>query len=150
MSPPDVWGPPVWSFIHMLTIKIKEGLAEECYRSVFQIIQLICKHLPCPSCSQDASNFLSKIKIIDIRSKKKLLNTIYLFHNYVNRKTRKQLFQYNKLDNYYKVDFKASIMNFFKVYNTTGNMNLINESFHRKFIVKQIKKWIKTNFNNYT
>ena len=149
MSPPEVWGPPTWSFIHLLSIRIKDNLDADIYRSVFKFIQLICKHLPCPSCAQDATSFLSKIKLSDIRSKKKLLNTIFLFHNYVNKKTYKPMFPYNKLNNYYKSDFNVSILNFFKVYNTNGNMSLINESFHRKLIMKDIKKWIKNNIIHY-
>ena len=150
MSPPEVWGPPTWSFIHLLTIRIKDNLDSDVYRSVFTFIQLICKHLPCPTCSLDATNFLSKIKLLDIRSKKKLINTFYLFHNYVNKKTGKPIFSYGKLTNYYNLDFNASILNFFKIYNTNGNMSLLNESFHRKLIMKDIKKWIKTNIIHYS
>lgn len=145
MSPPQVWGPPTWAFLHLLTIRIKDNLDAEVYKSVFTFIQLICKHLPCPSCAHDAINFLSKIKVEDIHCKKKLLTTLYIFHNYVNKKTGKGAFPYGKLHRYSKIDFNTSIINFLKVYNTNGNMSLINESFHRKLIMKNVKKWIKTN-----
>jgi hypothetical protein len=36
-----------------------------------------------------------------------------------------------------------------KVYNTKGNMNMLNESFRRKFIVKELNNWLKSNIKSF-
>ena len=61
MAPPEVWGPPIWIFFHTITTKVKDGLDVNVYKGLFRIIKTICKNLPCPECSSDATQFLSKI-----------------------------------------------------------------------------------------
>ena len=145
MAPPEVWGPPIWTFFHTIATKIKGGLESNVYKGLFIIIKTICKNLPCPSCSTDATIFLSKINEDDINSKQKLLNNIYVFHNYVNSKTKKKLFNYNMILNYDKLDLAVTIRQFIRAYNTTGNMNLLNESFQRQLTIKELRRWIRSN-----
>lgn len=147
MAPPDVWGPPVWIFFHTITVKIKDDLDVNVYKGLFRIIKTICKNLPCPTCSTDATQFLSKINEDIINSKQALINNIYIFHNYVNKKNKKPLFNYNKILNYNHVDLAATIRRFIRAYNTQGNMNLINESFQRQLTIKEFKRWIRANIS---
>jgi hypothetical protein len=147
MAPPEVWGPPIWLFFHTITSKIKDGLDVNVYKGLFRIIKTICKNLPCPTCSTDATQFLSKINEDTINSKQKLINNIYIFHNYVNKKNKKTLFNYNKMFNYNQVDLAGSIRQFIRAYNTSGNMNLLNESFQRQLAVKEFRRWIRANIS---
>ena len=147
MSPPEVWGPSIWMFFHTITSKIKDGLDVNVYKGLFRIIKTICKHLPCPTCSQDATLFLSKINDDTISSKQKLINNIYIFHNYVNTKKKKKLFNYNMMLNYNRVDLAGAIRRFIRAYNTHGNMNLINESFQRQLAIKEFKRWLRANIS---
>ena len=64
MSPPEVWGPAVWTLFHTLIAKIDERAYPYISPQLFYMIVRICRFLPCPECSTDASNFLAKIKII--------------------------------------------------------------------------------------
>lgn len=145
MAPPEVWGPPIWTFFHTITTKIKDDLDGNVYKGLFVIIKTICKHLPCPSCSTDATIFLSKINEDSVNSKQKLINNIYIFHNYVNSKTNKKLFNYNMILNYAHLNLAVTIRQFIKTYHTAGNMNLLNESFQRQLAMKEFKRWIRTN-----
>ena len=145
MAPPEVWGPPIWLFFHTITAKVKDGLDINVYKGLFRIIKTICKNLPCPTCSSDATQFLSKINEDVINSKQKLINNIYIFHNYVNKKNKKQLFNYNKILNYNQVDLAGVIRQFIRAYNTSGNMNLLNESFQRQLAVKEFRRWMRSN-----
>jgi uncharacterized membrane protein YheB (UPF0754 family) len=147
MAPPEVWGPPIWMFFHTITSKIKDGLDINVYKSLFRIIKTICKNLPCPTCSTDATIFLSKINEDVINSKQKLINNIYIFHNYVNTKNKKTLFNYNKIVNYNQLDLAVSIRQFIRAYNTSGNMNLLNESFQRQLAVKEFRRWMRANIS---
>jgi hypothetical protein len=147
MAPPEVWGPPLWIFFHTITAKVKDGLDVNVYKGLFRLIKTICKNLPCPTCSTDATLFLSKINEDVINSKQKLINNIYIFHNYVNSKTKKKLFNYNMILNYNHIDLAIAIRQFIKAYNTSGNMNLLNESFQRQLAVKEFRRWMRVNIS---
>ena len=97
MSPPEVWGPAVWSLFHTLAERVNAHIYPYIARQMFKMIVRICGFLPCPECSNDASNFLAKIKIENLKTKEDFKKTFYLFHNYVNAKKRKPLFNYSNI-----------------------------------------------------
>jgi len=142
MAPPEVWGPPVWNLIHTLSSKIREDAYPILYTHLFNIIVKICKFLPCPECSNDASIFLAKIKSSDIKTKNEFKNIFYLFHNYVNTKKRKKLYNYHDLRVYEFYNLNKTINNFIINYQTKGNMKLLTESFQRIFVIKEFKNFI--------
>jgi hypothetical protein len=107
------------------------------------MIVAICKFLPCPECSTDASNFLAKIDLKNYKTKDEFKNMLYLFHNYVNAKKRKALFNYANMPKYNNLNLINVINDFIAKYNTKGNMKLLSESFHRTFVVKEFIKWFK-------
>ena len=145
MSPPSIWGPPIWVFLHTLAARIKEEDYNRLIPQLLSLIQRICSLLPCPECSQHATIFLGKIQIKNIPTKKDFINTIYLFHNSVNKRNKKGLYNYTNIDVYKNYNFINVFKNFVRVYNTKGNMSMINESFRREFVVKDLKKWLKHN-----
>ena len=141
MSPPEIWGPAVWILFHTLLEKVDNYYYLNVYRSMFRIISRICLYLPCPDCASHANKFLIKLKTTDIQTKEKFKNVFYLFHNIVNAKKRKKLFNYININIYSRYNLIYVINNFIKNYNTKGNMNLIAESFQRELIIKDFKKW---------
>jgi hypothetical protein len=141
MSPPEVWGPAVWTLFHTLGEKINEEAYPYVSNELFKLIVRICKFLPCPECSTDASNFLAKIKMSELKTKADFKNTFYLFHNYVNSKKRKRLFNYVNLNVYNKYRLIDVVNNFIANYHTKGNMRMLTESFQRQFVVKDFKNW---------
>jgi hypothetical protein len=143
MSPPEVWGPAIWTLFHTLIEKLNPDAYPHVINSLFNVIVRICKLLPCPECSNHATKFLAKIKLSDYKSKNDFKNMLYLFHNYVNTKKRKKLFNYANLNKYENLNLTVVINNFIKHYNTKGNMNLLAESFQRSFVIKDFIKWIK-------
>ena len=145
MSPPEVWGPPIWTFFHTLAEKINEDYFLNIKNSLFHVIKRICKFLPCPDCSQHATNFLAKININKINSKLDFKNMLYVFHNTVNKRKKKLLFSYAKLDIYKNYNIGSVFNHFISVYNTNGNMNLIAESFQRSLLINDLKKWLLNN-----
>jgi hypothetical protein len=68
-------------------------------------------------------------------------NTFYLFHNWVNARKRKQLFNYGNILIYSKYNIIVVINKFLSVYHTKGNMKMLNESFQRSLIVSTFKGW---------
>jgi len=143
MSPPEIWGPPIWTLFHTLSEKLNPHLYTQVINSMFGIIVRICKFLPCPECSKDAGNFLAKIKISDYKTKNDFKNMLYLFHNYVNKKKRKPLFNYGYINKYSNLNIWIVIKKFIQNYNTKGNMNLLTESFQRSLVIKDFMNWLK-------
>ena len=92
MSPPEVWGPAVWTLFHTLSERVSEHAYPFISAQLFSQIARICKFLPCPDCSLDATNFLAKVNISNLKTKTEFKNLFYLFHNYVNAKTGKAQF----------------------------------------------------------
>lgn len=141
MSPPEVWGPPIWTLFHTLIEKLNPNVYEHILPSMFSIIKSICRFLPCPDCSDHASKFLARLKLSNYKTKAEFKNMLYLFHNSVNAKKRKQLFNYTNMDKYHKLNINIVVQNFLKHYNTRGNMRLLTETFQRNLIKQQFIKW---------
>ena len=141
MSPPEIWGPAVWRLFHTLAEKLHPDAYNKVGPSLFGMIVQICKVLPCPDCSRDASRFLANIKIKDYKTKDEFKNMLYLFHNWVNAKKRKPLYNYANMDKYVNINMSFVINDFIAKYNTKGNMKLLSESFQRSFVIRSLLKW---------
>jgi hypothetical protein len=149
MSPPEVWGPAVWTLFHTLSERIHDKAYNILGEQLFNFFVRICKFLPCPECSNDASSFLAKIKFSNMKTKDEFKNTFYLFHNWVNAKKRKPLFNYSNLQIYKNYKLISVFNNFIVNYTTNGNMKLLTESFQRKLIISDFKKWFINSINGF-
>jgi hypothetical protein len=110
---------------------------------MFSIISRICKYLPCPECSRDATMALSKIDLNNYKTKESLRDMFYLFHNWVNTKKRKPLYNHINVVKYSRLNLIAVVNTFILNYNTKGNMNMLTESFQRDFVLNDFKKWFR-------
>ena len=143
MSPPEVWGPAVWTLFHTLIEQLNPNAYPHIIGSLFGMIVRICKVLPCPECSKDASNFLAKINLSHYKTKDEFKNMMYLFHNWVNAKKRKPLFNYAHMNNYANIPLPHVINRFIATYHTKGNMKMLTETFQRSMVVKDFIAWFK-------
>ena len=141
MSPPEVWGPAIWTLFHTLAEKVTDEAYPFIKIQLFGQIRKICSFLPCPECSADAVIFLAKVNIHDLKTKVDFRNTFYLFHNMVNAKKRKHLFNYHHIASYNNYKLIPVINNFISKYNTKGNMKLLAESFQRNLVLSEFKLW---------
>ena len=142
---PEVWGPPIWTLFHVLAEKINEKQFPMLIVPLFSYIKRICKYLPCPDCSDHATITLSTIRMEQIDTKDKLRVSLFIFHNSVNRKKNKPLFQAKDLVVYSRMSLQNVWRRFVAVYNTKGNMQMLSESFQRELIMKEFRKWFGTN-----
>jgi hypothetical protein len=145
MPPPEVWGPAVWNLFHTLIEHVNENIYTKIYIQFVFFIQQICKFLPCPECSFDATRYLTKVNLTNNKTKLELKNSLYIFHNYVNAKKRKPLFNYGNINIYKKYKLVQVVNNFITNYNTKGNMKLLTESFQRSLVLKNFKNWLVAN-----
>jgi len=71
---------------------------------------------------------------------------MYIFHNVVNRRKNKQPFDKNNLAALYANNNPAiAYNNFVSVFHTRGNMKLLAESFQRKLVLGDFRKWFMRN-----
>lgn len=145
MPTPNIWGPPIWTLFHTMAEKINDEGFNKISSEMFHWIKRIAAYLPCPDCSQHATTFLSTITPNKISTKNDFKNMLYVFHNMVNNKKNKSLFNYSEIVKYKDNNIITTYNNFSKVYNTKGNMNLLTESFQRQMIIKDFRQWIMKN-----
>jgi len=143
------WGPPTWCFLHTLVEKIKEEHLKKTRLGILKVIYDICINLPCPECSQHAKNYLNNVNFNSIIKKDDFKNMIYEFHNSVNNRTGKPLFNRNDLDVEYKNNvLTTTFYNFLiKFKDKRPNNRFIHEDLYRSALSKIIVKWFKENEN---
>ena len=142
---PEIWGPPIWNFYHGLVANINEEYFSKHGHEIFSFIKQMSAFLPCPDCSQHATIFLSKVRNIHISTKKDLIKLLYLFHNSVNVRKNKPVFDFKNMNKYENANVLQLYNNFAIHYNTKGNMRLLAESMHRRMILQNFSKWLYSN-----
>jgi len=146
---PNTWGPSTWLFMHTLAAKVKETSFPVIGRSLILLLIQICNNLPCPECAQHAKDFWAKVKTVNINSKSDLINLLFVFHNMVNKRKHNSQFKYENLAYYDTKNIVDTYNMFARNFNTRGNMNLINESFHRNMMIVGLRTWIMSNIRHF-
>jgi hypothetical protein len=149
MSPPEIWGPPIWTFFHTLAEKVNERAFPNIKIGMFFFIKRICNFLPCPECSQHARVFLGRINVNAIKDKNQFKEMLWFFHNAVNKRKRKSFYNFENVNKYKNYNLGMAFNNFIDVYHTKGNMNLIAESFQRSLVMKDLQKWLVNNHKSF-
>lgn len=142
----EIWGNNVWNLFHTIAHKIKEDRFEFHKNNIIYILENICNTLPCPDCSKDATEMLKRVNFSQINNKADFKLLIFNFHNAINTKLNKPLFDFNELDNRYS---KANIDILYNNINIifTSNTNipqLMTSSFHRNILFPKIKEALRT------
>ena len=146
---PNTWGPPTWIFLHTLAAKIKEESFPIIGPNLILLIIQICYNLPCSDCSQHAKQFWAKVKTGNIKNKTDLINLLFVFHNMVNKRKRLPPFKYVDLQYYLTRNVIETHNQFARNFNTKGNMNLINEAFHRDRMLISLRTWLMNNLRHF-
>lgn len=146
---PSQWGPPTWLFLHTLAEKVKEDSFPLVGRQIILNIIQICNLLPCPECAQHAKEFWSNVSINNVSTKSDLKNLLYVFHNTINKRKKMLPYKHADLESYSKISIINAFNWFVRNFNTKGNMNLINESFHRGRFLKGFRQWFMTNIMHF-
>lgn len=143
---PNRWGPPIWTFFHVLAEKINEDQFHSVFPILFGFIRRICRILPCPECSEHATIFLSKVNPAGVRNKNDFRNIMCIFHNIVNRRKQKPAFDNAKLtERYGGIGPIIAYNGFVGAFQTKGNMKLLADTFQRKLVLADFRKWFLTN-----
>ena len=141
----EIWGSSVWNLFHTIAHKIKEDKFIFHKSNIIYIIENICNTLPCPDCSKDATAMLKKVDFAQINSKADFKLLMFNFHNAINTKLKKPLFDFNELDNKYsRANIDAIYNNLNIIYTSNSNVpQLMSSSFHRHHLFPKIKDTLR-------
>lgn len=101
---PEIWGPPAWKFIHLLSLNYPNKPSFEDKYNYKQFILSLQKVLPCEAC---ARHFKQNIENSDfekiLKSRETLFEWFVDVHNSINKQNKKKEWSYNKVYNHLKV-----------------------------------------------
>ena len=144
-----LWGAPTWYFFHTIAEKIKVEYFADSKVPLFNLIKSVCMNLPCPSCTEHATQYIEKIYINSIKSKEDFIMLYFNFHNEVNKRKNKPIFTYEELrEKYSKANIINIVNNFLYYYKMEHHaVRMIADNMHRKRNAKQILDWLHTNLH---
>lgn len=143
------WGAPTWALFHTIPEKLSNKKFVENKTSIIQLITTICNNLPCPSCSQHATQYMRTVNFNAIHTVEDLKKMLYIFHNSVNERKKYAEFPYDGLsDKYANLDFNQVVNKFmFHFQQKVYAMNLIAQQISRQKQVVTVKKWFLDNMH---
>ena len=146
-----VWGPFIWRFLHLFSLRIKDEYFEEEKQNLIRYISCICDNLPCPHCSTHANEFLGKYKLKFIKTKNDLIKILYLMHNDVNKILQKEILEEEKLYDMYKsYNFEYFALNYFKLNKSIHlGEKMMLYSLRRKEFLKSFFNYLKNNIHKF-
>ena len=140
------WGRPIWTFFHVTAEKIKPEYFNIVVKEYLQNIILICGVLPCPICSQHASEYMRAINFNNIRTKDDLINLFFTFHNVVNVRKGYPVLAKNNIPAYDQMNTVYVIKQFMAAFEDKSRaMKLMADDMARKRIADKLKFWINSN-----
>ena len=81
MATKKEWGNATWYLFHTLSFKMKDEHFDELKNDFLNICTKICATLPCPDCSEHATEIMRNVKRENIKTKKDLQLFFFDFHN---------------------------------------------------------------------
>jgi hypothetical protein len=150
MTTKSVWGPCVWYLFHTLSYHIKDTNAAEFEKTKTEFVKFafrIATNLPCPECSQHATQFVGRVNPALIKTKEQLNGLFIDFHNAVNQRKGKPVFTRDEAYAKYKTaNVRLVIEYFFQIYGKkTVNVKLMVNNFHKDILLSEFRAWVTQN-----
>jgi hypothetical protein len=131
----DYWGRITWTFLHVMSSKIKDDYFDSFKSEYLEMCKKICKNVPCSVCRKHANIVIDNIDFELIKTKNDLQSFFYDFHNSVNIGTDKPVFSEENLSKYNEINTEIVIAVF----------KIIMEKTFKKDICDDFNVWISAN-----
>ena len=151
----SVWGPCVWYLFHTLAFKAVPENFAEIKSELIQYIQRICANLPCPECTQHATEYMAKhARVLNqITTKEQFHYFLIDFHNSVNSRKQKPSFTYEQADDKYKRAKTSDVVQyFFQIYgerSNGGNLKMFTNGFQKQLLLSDFSGWMVRNYSKF-
>ncbi len=146
-SDKPIWGSRTWLFFHAIAAKIKESDFSIVKDELFGLIDRICNNLPCPICSNHASEYLRNNNMRRlVRCKSDLIKYFFVFHNVVNQRKKYPLYQESNLDVYNTANLPKIFQAFIVAFEDRNkNLNMMNNNLLRYRVSSELIQWFQIN-----
>jgi hypothetical protein len=141
------WGEPTWFLFHTLAHKIKDENFNTIKIEFLNTCFFICRYLPCPLCSEHATQYMQNINFNAIQTKQQIKDLFFEFHNMVNKKKGLPIFSKVDLDDKYSKAITVNIIQNFILHfrDKSKSIRMIADDFFREKAIKQINEWFSKN-----
>ena len=138
------WANPTWFFFHTLIEKMHPNHYLVVKEEVMYHIKKICSMLPCPECAAHATSYMNNIRTPNTKEECKQM--LYIFHNSVNVRTHKPVYDYVALNLYERVNLPVCYQLFRQQFvKKTNNPKMFLESMSRTRYITDLDTWLKRN-----
>jgi hypothetical protein len=138
------WANPTWYFFHTLIEKIHPDHYFTIKEELMAHIKKICTLLPCPDCAGHATHFMRTVKTPPTKEDCKKM--LFHFHNIVNARIKKQIYSYDGLSLYKRVNLLVCYKLFREQFTKkTNNPKMFLESMSRTRYIHELDTWLQKN-----
>lgn len=143
------WGNATWFLFHTLAIKLKDE--KKLVNDLLHKIIDICHNLPCPTCREHAVKTIKNSDINKIITKKDLIQYIFSFHNIVNKKLKKKIFDFKEHEDLFKRAKTINIINHWIaiMLQNVNNEKGMTDTYNRQVCVRRVIKFLKENLQHF-
>tara|TARA_R110002072_G_scaffold178994_2_gene334939 strand:- start:207 stop:662 length:456 start_codon:yes stop_codon:yes gene_type:complete len=144
------WGNATWYLFHTLAEKLKPEFSSEA-SELFRQIKLLCGNLPCPDCTNHATETLNSANVRAINNRENIIEFIWQFHNKVNARTGKPQFTREECKRKYSCAITRIIFtNFISVFKMNArNDKAMMHSYRRQKSTQVFEKYMYANAYKY-
>ena len=145
------WTHATWNLFHCIPEKIKKEEFNHLRNELIHYIKGICNRLPCPECAHHAGIFMNNVNTHNIKNSEDLKKVMFVFHNNVNKKTKKKIQEEEVLEQYKNMKLHKVLNDFFTTFNNSakGNFTFMSENYNRKIFTDGFLVFMKNNFHKF-
>jgi hypothetical protein len=138
------WANPTWFFFHTLIEQMHPNHYLLVKEEVMMHLKRICSMLPCPECAHHATNYMNRVSTPSTKEDCKMM--LYIFHNSVNVRTNKPLYDFGDMSMYSRVNFAVCYQLFRQQFlKKTNNPKMFLESMGRTRYINELDTWLVNN-----
>mgnify|MGYP001182879084 FL=1 len=134
------WAPITWILLHTIAEKCNTHNYSNNRTILLKIIKEICSKLPCPECRFHAVQYMKKINVGHIPTKNDFIKLIFNFHNNVNKRLKKPIYNFRDLDKYRQANYINILRNFKYMWVSNSASRILSDQMTRRIMLKSIIK----------
>jgi hypothetical protein len=138
-------GPPVWALLHSIVEKVKNDNFKDYKLQLFNLIKKICVFFPSVVSSKNSEAYFSNVNPNYINNLIDIKVFIFNYHNFINKKLKKPIFNYCELTKYDNVNIPVLQNAIVELYRKNTYMKLLPNYVNMKHTLNELNIFL---FNN--
>jgi hypothetical protein len=138
-------GPPIWVLLHSIVEKVKNDNFNDYKLQLFNLIKKICIFFPSVVSSKNANAYFSNFNPNYINNLTDIRMFLFNYHNFINKKLEKPIFNYYELTKYDAVNIPVLQNTIVNLYTKNTYMKLLPNYFNMRETLNEVNNFL---FNN--